>query len=140
MDFNWDVALKAVGVLLPVIVPLVLASLRTSPLDRRLDHDVERVAKLPESEARTLILERIRRTVEAQSAEPEGRRDTPMLVVSVILTGALGWLTVWLVANGAWWSYTLAAVAALLCLLFVYGIFETAQKVPRDEKGRRIKM
>jgi len=67
-----------------------------------------------------------------------GSRDVPMLVVAVLVAPACAYGTTWLVLRDAWWSYLLAAPSAIVTTLFLYGVVETAARVPRDGNGKRI--
>lgn len=66
------------------------------------------------------------------------RRDTPAMIMAIISTTFLTALITWLFTIGTWWAITIAILAALLALVMVYGIVESAQVVPRDEKGKRL--
>ena len=65
------------------------------------------------------------------------RRDTPAMVMAIISTLLLTAIIIWLFTIGTWWAITIAILAALLALVMVYGIVESAQVVLRDEKGKR---
>lgn len=140
MDFDWVGIARAASTALPAIAALAGLSRGPGRLRANLKHDAEILAKLPpDSSAYAALL----RLVEAQVArmaklETEATRHWSMFVVALLVTPLLGWLTIWLVQTATWWSILLAAPVGLLAIVFVYGIFETAQKVPRDSKGKRI--
>ena len=123
----------------PVVVPLVglfAASIGKGTARERRDlaHDAEIAMKLPEGEARTAVLNLVE--LEARAlADTNRRRDVPMLVVSLVCAVGLGYLTTWLVTDPNWWRLMLAILTGTGALLFTYGVFECAQKVPRDSKG-----
>ncbi len=101
-------------------------------------HDVELAEKLPDSEARTALLDLVYSDVQAlRRYDLEARRDVPMLVVALIAAPLLGYLTIWVIRQDGWWVLPAAVFSGVATLLFVYGIFESAQRVPRDQKGRR---
>lgn len=121
------------------LVAALLASSRGPGVIRsRLKHDAEVLEKLPESRARNDLIELLRDEIAVLRRYDQGRRDIPMMVVALLATPLLGYLTIWLAQLGKWWSIGLAIPFGLLALVFAYGIFETAQRVPRDSKGKRL--
>lgn len=58
-----------------------------------------------------------------------------MLVVPLIATPVLAFFAIGLGFNGEWWGI-LSGLALGFAIVFAYGIFETAAKVPRNDKGR----
>jgi hypothetical protein len=46
--------------------------------------------------------------------------------------------TVWLARHGTWWSLLEAAVTGFLSIVLLFGVFESAQRKPRDDKGRAV--
>lgn len=99
--------------------------------------EAELLALLPtDSDAYRMLAAHVTRRVE-RLTQP-GTRDWPMFVVALLVAPVLGWTTIWLVQRGTMWSWLLAPLAGLAFLIFLYGLFETAQKVSRDTKGKRL--
>lgn len=134
--------IDVVSKLLPAAVPLVTAfgAMVSGPgrLRREILHNAEIVGKLPESAARDRMLTLLDRQV-ADMASGSRRRDWSMLVVAIIVAGALWYLTAWLLKEPDAIRVIGATVAALVALIFTYGVFESARLIPRDEKGSTIK-
>jgi len=135
-----DVALKAIPVLVTLATFLVTLSRGPGALRSRLKHDVELVEKLPDSLARAVLLDFVHEEAKALTKyELEASRQWPLFVFSLMVAPSLGYLTVWLIRDqNGWWTVPAAAVAGVVTLLFVYGIFETGQRVPRDKDGKRL--
>jgi hypothetical protein len=97
-------------------------------------HDAQVASQLPEGPARDAVLALVER--EAASISDESRRrDTPMLVVSLVVATAAWYGSVWLFQLDQWWGYILSILSGVVGLMFTYGVFETARLVPRDSKG-----
>lgn len=126
---------------LPATAPLLaLAGSATqgAEKDRRsMAHDADVAAKLPEGPARDEVLRLVEVTAR-RLQDPRRGRDPAMLVVSLIAAPLL-WLTAgWMGMRDEWWRHLLTVPAAVLALLFTYGIFECARLVPRDPNGKPI--
>lgn len=104
----------------------------------RLKIDAEIAAALPESPARERLLAHLDRQIERLiEDETEKTRDLPMLGVAIVVLPALVALTAWLVLLGwPWWLLTV--LTGPLCVVFAYGVFETAGKAKRDDRGMRV--
>lgn len=107
----------------------------------RLRHDVDLLEKLPtDSPSRGALLEHVSlQVVRLCSLEsPESRRDWSSFGFALVTAPLLLSLTVTLVQGGAWWQFALAPVTAVVGIACFYGIFESAQRVPRNAKGKRL--
>jgi hypothetical protein len=138
------VDVEQVGRIIATVAPVaaaLLANARGPGVQRaRVRHDAELLEKLPaDSSAREALLEHIEHQVRAiTETERNGSRDPAMLAFALFVTPPLGYLAIWLFQRGTWWGILGGGLSATLAALFVYGIFETAAKVPRDAKGKRI--
>lgn len=100
---------------------------------------LELLEKLPEgSEARTLMLDHVAAQTRRLTSQQTGSRDLPTFVVSLLAAPVLGLLAIYLWQRGHWWGVPLAVFVGLLGVIFMYGIFESGQRVPRDAKGKRV--
>lgn len=137
MTVEWDWVLKSVPVVATVLTAVVSASKGPGALRSRLKHDVELIEKVPESDARTALLDLVQSEIHAlRRWEVDARRDWTSFVFALICAPSFGFLTIWLVQQDDWWSW-LSVLTGTLSLVLLYGIFESAQRVPRDKKGRR---
>ncbi|MGP5391853.1 hypothetical protein [Glutamicibacter arilaitensis] len=100
-----------------------------------LKDDAEILTLLPEGEARTKLASYIAERVEHLKKTDSGTRDIPIFVVAVVSTVLFGYLTIWLWGLEQWWTYALAVAAGSFFLIFLYGVFETAQK--KDRTGEK---
>lgn len=67
-----------------------------------------------------------------------GKQNWTMFVFALVAAPLLGWSSFLFFARDVWWSYIAGVATTMLALVFLYGLFETGQRVPRDEKGKRI--
>jgi hypothetical protein len=134
-----DVLEKTLPALIPLVVAIIGATRGPGALRARLKHDAELVKDFPDSDARTALLKLVEDDVEALRHFDSGSRNQSSLALAVAGTVLLGYLAIWLFAREGWWVI-LGALVGLLATVFLFGIFESAQKVPRDEKGKRIKI
>src|SRR4051794_33180264 len=99
---------EAIAKALPAVVPLgtaLFAATRgPSVLRSRIKHDAEVVEKLPDSEARTALLDLVKDEVEQLRLDGQGSRNLSTLVMAFIGALGTGYLTVWLVSRGTWWG------------------------------------
>ena len=137
-----DLALKALPALVPLVTVLITLGRGPGALRDRIKHDVELVEKLPDSRARDGMLDLVEREVrDLNRFDATASRDLPMFGLSLVSAPLLGYLTLWLIRDQhGWWTVPTAVVSGLLALLFVYGIFETGQRVPRDKGGKRLEL
>lgn len=140
MSGTVDAGLKAIPVLITLTTFLLTLSRGPGVLRSRLKHDVELVEKLPDSPARDVLLDFVHEQAKALTKyELEASRHWNLFVSSLFIAPSLGYFTVWLISEqSGWWTVPAAAVAGVATLLFVYGIFETGQRVPRDKDGKRL--
>lgn len=110
----------------------------TGALRNRLRHDAEIVEKLPESAARTELLELVNDEVKALRQYDAGTRNWTMLVVAIIGAAICWYGAIWLVMRATWWSVPAGVVVGFVALAFTYGIFESAQRVQRDRDGKQL--
>ena len=134
---------QEVAQLLPPLVTLLVAivGLAQGPGRARsaLRHEAETLKDLPTGGPAAKAMEaRIVDQIEQlnQLTSRDARRDVPMLVVALIAAPLLGWLTINLYGRDGWQWKAAAVGAGVMALLFVYGVFESARRIPRDEKGR----
>lgn len=101
--------------------------------------DIEVLKSLPaDSAARERMLAHVDQQVNALTRGEQGSRHWSMFAVAVIASAGLGMATIRLAQRGDAWGVTAATITGALALVFVYGIFETAAKVPRDTHGKRL--
>lgn len=138
--FDW-VALANAAV--PVVTALVaVVGVGRGPGRTRaaLKHDVEILEKLPAGAAREEMLEivtaKVHRVAELEAGA--ATRDLPIVWYSIVGAPAFGWLTIWLLQQREWWSLALALVSGFAAFAFIWGLFDSIQRVPRDEYGVRM--
>lgn len=139
MLVNWESLARLVPVLAPVAVAALGTTRGPNPLRTAIRHDVETLKELPaESPAakvmESFLMDQIERLARASSEDV--RRDVPMLVFALFATPLLGWGAIALYQRGDVWVLA-AFLVGMLAMVFLNGIFESAQKVPRDGKGKR---
>ncbi len=140
MAVQWEPIIRSVVTVVPGLVAIVGLARGPGALRSRLKHDIELLEKLPEgSEPHAVMLDHISAQVHRMTArEDTASRDWPMFVVSVIAAPGLGLMSVYLWQQHHWWGILLASLSGLLAVIFLYGLFETGQRVPRDSRGKRI--
>ena len=140
MDISWTDAAKTLPAVVPAAATIIGLGRGPGALRSRLRHDVELVEKLPaDSTAQRKMLSHIESQIDRISKlETEASRDVQSLVLALIFAPTLGILTLYLADRDHWLAWAAAVFSGLLALVFVYGIFESAQRVPRDQKGHRI--
>ena len=96
--------------------------------------------KLPEgSEAREVLLAHLAAQLRAMTTfESTAERNWSVFVGSLVAAPLVGFLAVYLYQRGTWWGIVAAVPAAVLALALVYMIFESGQRAPRDDGGKRI--
>jgi hypothetical protein len=128
-DLNWDVLSKIVPAAATALAALLGSMRGGKSLRDNILHDVEILEKLPEeSSPRTLMLQHLTTQITMLNSERLIRREIPMLVFSLIAAPLLGWATFALWQLNQWWAYPLAVVTGVLALVFVYGVFDSAQE------------
>jgi hypothetical protein len=137
---EWETAAKVAAALVPAIVAVIGLARGPGQARAMLRFDVELLAKLPDSSAahKRLLKQLDDRLAKFGDYEATASRDIPMLVVSIVTAPGLAYLAIWLTTRDEWWAIALAVPTATFSLLFLYGIFECAQRVPRDSKGKRL--
>lgn len=139
MNGSIDLVVKLLPIVSTIATVLVTVARGPGILRTRLRHDLDILKELPDSAARDALLTHIDNEVSALVAYDKARRDVPMLVVSLALAPTSGYLASWLIlTKDDWWALALGAVCAVVSILFLYGIFETGERVPRDKDGKRI--
>jgi hypothetical protein len=139
MLMDWESLARLVPVVAPVAVAVLGATRGPNPLRTAIRHDAETLKELPaESPAakalESFLMDQIERLARASSEDV--KRNVPMLVLALFATPLLGWGTIALYQRGGMWVLA-AVLVGTLATVFLYGIFESAQKVPRDGKGKR---
>ncbi|GAA0363856.1 hypothetical protein GCM10009530_11930 [Microbispora corallina] len=141
MSVDWgDLVAKSLPAVVPLLTALYAATRGPGVIRERLKNDAEVLEKLPDSDARTQLLELIGDEVRALRQYNSAKRDLTSLGMALVAAPALGYLALWLAGLGPWWGPPAALVAGFLALACTYGIFESAQRVPRDAKGRRLQV
>lgn len=139
-DVDWNLLVGLIPPLAPVAVALAGASRGPGRLRADLKHDAEVAKLLPDDgharrEMEGLLLQEVRSLRRYAS----GRRQLGFTFMAIVGTALVGYLAIWLLRQEAWWTVAMGILAGLSTLPFLYGIFESAEKVPRDEKGKRLK-
>jgi len=137
-DMNWDNLIKVTTAL--ITLATALAGLLKSDGGRRtsIREESEILKNLPEGSASHKMMQSLLEEEIAELADQrEWRRDWPMAAVSLTLAPCLGYLTLWLARQKTWWGWVFATPAALLAIIFLYGLFECIQLAPRNKKGIR---
>ena len=137
-DMNWDNLIKVTTAL--ITLATALAGLLKSDGGRRtsIREESEILKNLPEGSASHKMMQSLLEEEIAELADQrEWRRDWPMAAVSLTLAPCLGYLTLWLARQKTWWGWVFATPAALLAIIFLYGLFECIQLAPRNKKGSR---
>jgi len=137
-DMNWDNLIKVTTAL--ITLATALAGLLKSDGGRRtsIREESEILKNLPEGSASHKMMQSLLEKEIAELADQrEWRRDWPMAAVSLTLAPCLGYLTLWLARQKTWWGWVFATPAALLAIIFLYGLFECIQLAPRNKKGIR---
>jgi ABC-type amino acid transport system permease subunit len=135
---DWDTIAKVTGAVVPAVAAVLGYFSGPGRLRSHIRYDVDTLVKLPDGSAARRALDQLvsSRVEKLRKVEVEGRVDLTMLVVSLIATPLLVWTTVWLFGHPGWiWKFG-SVITGVVAFVFVYGIFESAQRVPRDEKGR----
>lgn len=129
----------AVGVV-PAAVTLAGLSRGPGAMRSRLKHDVELLEKLPpESEARTKYEAYLAIQVDRfAKLETESSRDIQGLVISGIMVVIFGAAALVLFSLDGWWWWIGGVVIAIFSLAGLSSMFDDAQRVPRDAKGKRV--
>lgn len=134
-----DLVVKLLPIVSTIATALVTVARGSGVLRTRLRHDVEIVKDLPDSSARASLLTHINNEIAALVAYDKARRDLPMLIVALALAPTFGYLASWLIlVKGEWWALALGVVCAVASVVFLYGIFEAGERVPRDTDRNRI--
>jgi len=137
-DMNWDNLIKVTTAL--ITLATALAGLLKSDGGRRtsIREESEILKNLPEGSAGHKMMQSLLEEEIAELADQrKWRRDWPMAAVSLTLAPCLGYLTLWLARQKTWWGWIFATPAALLAIIFLYGLFECIQLAPRNKKGIR---
>ena len=135
---NWDNLIKVTTAL--ITLATALAGLLKSDGGRRtsIREESEILKNLLEGSASHKMMQSLLEKEIAELADQrEWRRDWPMAAVSLTLAPCLGYLTLWLARQKTWWGWVFATPAALLAIIFLYGLFECIQLAPRNKKGIR---
>ena len=98
----------------------------------------EILQRLPDGSAKTALLAIIEDEITSIRTNADARRDWPMFIASLIIAPVLVVGAIGFGLHDRWWGSVLGVALGLLAVLFIYGIFEAAAKVPRDDKGHRI--
>jgi hypothetical protein len=140
LDIDWATAWRAALGALPVIVTLAGLARGPGAVRSRLKHDVELLEKLPEGTAARESYEKYLETQVNRLAklETESSRDLQGLVISVVLVVAIGGFGLWLMTLDHWVGWVIGVAAIVFAAAGLGSVFDDAQKVPRDEKGKRI--
>jgi hypothetical protein len=135
---DWEALTKLVVAVVPALAGLIAAARGPTRVRSNLRHDGETLEKLPEGAAKEELLRLVERQVSGLRRSLDGQRNTGVLVMALIATPLLGVFALWLFQRDTWWGLVSGAVVSFLAISCAYGIFESAERVPRDSKGRRI--
>lgn len=137
-----------VGQLAPAAatVATALFGLARGQRKRRTDlkHDVETVKELPpDSDAYRALMSHIEWQIgRLRQIERDGQRDWSGTTLGFIMAIGLGYLTVWLFSQDAWWSW-FGIPTAFFAAIGLYGIAESLtikRREPRTRKNRQKKV
>lgn len=146
-DVDWGVIAKVLGGLIPLVVSLIGFARGPGALRSRLKHDAEVLEKIPaESSAHAGLLQLIEVQVDRiAKLETEASRNWNTFVGALVAAPVCFWGAAAIAASGPWLGaggvilrVVLAAAVGFVGVACLYGIFESAQRVPRDENGDRI--
>lgn len=140
MNIEWqDIARVAVGAV-PAVVAVVGLTRGPGSLRSTLNHDIAALKDLPpDSAAHGRLLLLIEREVDRLAKwETESTRDISGVILGVILTVALGALGLALLGYDGWYWHLAAVPVFFVAAVGLYGMFESIQRVPRNEKGHRL--
>lgn len=122
----------------PAVVTLVGLTRGPGAMRSRLKHDVEVLEKLPAgTEARTRYEAYLAIQVERfAKLETESRRDIQGLVIAGFLVVGVGAIALYCFALEGWWWWICGVVLSVFAIAGLSTMFEAAQRVPRNEKGK----
>lgn len=140
MEIDWPTTARVVATLVPAVVAVVAFASGPGGLRSRLRHDAEVLEKLPPgSAAHTELLDLVATQVtRIAQLETDASRNWPMLVGAALATPFAFWGTIELATADHWWWWIVAVGLGFTGLALLYGIFESAQRVPRDKDGNRL--
>ena len=138
---DWQSVGRWAIAVVPAAVALVGVLQGPGALRSRLRHDIEMLEKLPkDSAAHAKLLGYIDAQMERfAKVETDSRRDWNGLIGGTVASVVLGVAFMGLGAYDTWWSLMLRVLAVLSGLTALIVVFESAGKVPRNEKGHRIR-
>lgn len=137
-NVDWDVASKILAILVPAATGLAGLRKSDSRLRATILEEVEILGKLPEgAEAREILMGVLETDIERLAARRDWRRHWPMAVFAALCATLFGYLAIWLIQQKVWWAWVGAVPTAVVATFFLYGLFESVQLAPRDEKGNR---
>lgn len=132
-----DIAFKVLPPAVPALTAIATAMRGPGALRSKVLRDAEIVAKLPDSQARTTMLELLdTETTRLKAYNTATGRYWTRLTSFVLATAGFGYLTAWLVTQSHWWSW-FAIATGFVGLNFLIAVFESARRVPKDPTGTR---
>jgi len=140
MDFDYQSLGRVLLGALPAVVAVIGLYRGPGTLRANLRHDIEMLEKLPEgSDARTKMLAFVDSQVERfAKLETEASRDRIGFSIGLFMSVGFGALGLWCATQGGFWWMFGAVWAWSGSLLSLGLLFDSAQRVPRDEKGTKI--
>lgn len=137
-NMNWDVLIRVLTGLITLTTGLAGLLKSDGGLRSSIREEVEILNNLPEgSDAHKKMQYLLDMEIADLADRRNWRRNWPMAIVSLICAPSFGYLALWLAQRKALWGWGLATPAALLALLFLFGLFECIQLAPRNSKGIR---
>lgn len=120
-------------VLVAVISALVDAVALRDKARRRMQADAELLQHLPQgSQASKVVLKLVMENAEELLKQHGYKRDWPSLVMALAGVIGLGYLGIWLWSLQVWYGWLILALVAVLWLVLLFGVVESAQKKDRE--------
>jgi hypothetical protein len=125
---DWELLARILVAALPLASAIAGATRRSDPLRRQMSADAQVLQALPAgSEAHTSLLVVLGKAARTLQERQSYSRNYPALVFAIIGSLGFGYLAIWLGQQGAWWTWGLATICAVIWVVFFVGIFDSAQ-------------
>jgi hypothetical protein len=132
--------LQAVAAVVPAVVAAVGLARGPGSMRSRLRHDVQMLSELPpDSPAHKTLLAHVGDRIEHLAKfETEATRSWDSFVIALFISVGFGALALWLFTSDRWYWWLSGVPMAVIALATLTIMFEAAQRVPRDPKGKRL--